>query len=91
MPARPDEIRFAMHDGIAAVIGLCSRCMTVNRRLPHGTAQKRLNAAARLAATDTSGRYLTARFPDLQAAELAAHMLGSREHAVDAAQALNWL
>ncbi|HHW65765.1 MAG TPA: hypothetical protein GX403_17790 [Rhodocyclaceae bacterium] len=52
--------------------------------------QKRLNAAASLAARDETGRFWTARFPDAGAARLAAHMLGHPDTAPDTAVALGW-
>lgn len=61
-----------------------------NRRLPAGTRQKRLNAAAWLAASDTSGRFWTARFSDLDTAMLAAGMLAHPTTADDTAAALGW-
>ena len=76
--------------GIGVVFGLCRRCNQANDRLPAGTRQKRLNAAARLAASDTSGRFWTARFSDPGAATLAAHMLGHPTTAADTAVALGW-
>lgn len=81
----PGEI----HD-IGVLIGLCARCARANDRLPHGTAQKRLNAAASLAAGDTSQRYWTARFPDHGAAVLAAHLIGNPETATDTLEAIGW-
>lgn len=77
-------------DDLGVLIGLCARCELANCRLPAGTRQKRLNAAALLAASDTSARFWTARFPDHGAALVAAHMLGHPETAADTAAALGW-
>lgn len=81
----PGDIR-----GVGVLIGLCARCNQAHDRLPHGTTQKRLNAAARLAAADTTRTFWTARFPDAAAAKLAAHMLGHHDTALKAAAALGW-
>jgi|GEM_PF-2096175 len=78
-----------LHPGEIHGIGV--RCDLAHKRLPHGTTQKRLNAAARLAASDISGRYWTARFPDQDAAALAARMLGNPTTGRDAARALGWI
>lgn len=84
----------ALHPGeihnIGVLLGLCARCARSNDRLPHGTAQKRLNAAASLAAGDTTGRYWTARFPDHGAAVLAAHLIGCASTRHDALEAIGW-
>ena len=77
-------------DDIGVLIGLCARCARSNDRLPHGTAQKRLNAAASLAAGDTSQRYWTARFSDHGAAVLAAHLIGCESTRHDALEAIGW-
>lgn len=90
MPAPLAVVHPGEVDGVGVLIGLCARCAASNARLPPGTRQKRLNAAARLAASDTSGRYWTARFPDHGAAELAAHMLGHPKHADEVARAIGW-
>lgn len=76
---------------IGVLIGLCRRCEQANKRLPYGTVQKRLNAAAALAAADHTGRFWTARFPDSGAAHLAAAMLGNPATGRDAAKALSWI
>lgn len=81
----PGEIR-----GVGVLIGLCARCNQAHDRLPHGTTQKRLNAAARLAAADTTRTFWTARFPDADAAELAARLLGNAVTAPDTLTALGW-
>ena len=90
MPAALSAVHPGALDDVGVLIGLCGRCELANRRLPAGTRQKRLNAAARLAASDTAGRYWTARFPDHGAALLAAHMLGHPETVHDVAVALGW-
>lgn len=81
----PGEI----HD-IGVIVGLCPRCVQAHRRLPHGTTQKRFNAAAELAARDETGRFWTARFPDAGAARLAAHMIGCESTRHDALEAIGW-
>jgi deferrochelatase/peroxidase EfeB len=90
MPAALSAVHPGALDDVGVLIGLCRRCNQANDRLPAGTRQKRLNAAARLAASDTSGRYWTARLLDPGAATLAAHMLGHPETAHDVAAALGW-
>ena len=77
-------------DDVGVLLGFCRRCNQANDRLPAGTRQKRMNAAARLAASDTTGRYWTARFSDPGAATLAAHLLGHPTTADDTAAALGW-
>lgn len=72
------------------VFGLCARCVRTHERLPTGTVAKRLNAAAARAASDISGRYWTARFPDHGAAVLAANMIGFAGTREDALAALDW-
>ncbi|MBS0554827.1 MAG: hypothetical protein JSS47_20245 [Proteobacteria bacterium] len=49
-----------------------------------------MNAAATLAATDTTGRYWTARFPDSGAARLAAALIAYHETTADMLDALGW-
>lgn len=90
LPAALAVVHPGQLDDLGVLVGLCRRCNQANDRLPAGTRQKRLNAAARLAASDTSGRYWTARFPNHGAAELAAHMLGHPDTAADIAVALGW-
>lgn len=90
MPARPAVVHPGEIHNIGVLFGLCARCELANRRLPAGPRQKRLNAAAELAARDTTGRFWTARFPDHSAAELAAHMLGHPNTAPETAAALGW-
>lgn len=90
MPAPLAVVHPGEIHGIGVLFGLCARCNQANDRLPAGTRQKRMNAAAALAARDTTGRYWTARFPDHSAAELAAHMLGHPDTAPEAATALGW-
>ncbi len=75
---------------IGVLLGLCARCERSNGRLPRGTVQKRLNAAASLAAGDTSQRYWTARFSDHGAAVLAAHLIGCASTRRDALEAIGW-
>lgn len=89
----PAPLAVALHgeiDGIGVCLGVCNRCHQANGRLPRGTVQKRLNAAAALAAGDTTARFWTARFPDHGAARLAAHMLGHPDTAPETAAALGW-
>ena len=89
----PSPLGVAMHgeiDGIGVCLGVCNRCHQANGLLPRGTVQKRLNAAAALAARDTTARYWTARFPDAGAARLAAGMLGRPETSNDIAGLLGW-
>lgn len=90
MPAPPAVVQPGEIHGVGVAFGLCARCEQANRRLPAGTRQKRLNAAAELAARDTSGRFWTARFPDHGTAILAAHMLGHPDTAPETAAALGW-
>lgn len=90
MPAPLAVVHPGELDDVGVLLGFCRRCNQANDRLPAGTRQKRMNAAARLAASDTSGRYWTARFPDHGAAVLAAHMLGHPATAADTAAALGW-
>lgn len=90
MPATIATVLHGEHEGLGVLVGLCRRCHEANGRLPAGVVQKRLNAAARLAAGDTSGRFWTARFPDPGAARLAAGMCGHAQHADEVAQALGW-
>ena len=90
MPAPVAEVCPGEIDALGVLIGICPRCIQAHRRLPHGTVQKRLNAAAALAARDTSGRFWTARFPDAAAARLAAHMLGYPGTRHDALDAIGW-
>ena len=90
MPGPLAEVCPGEIDDIGVLIGLCRRCVQAHRRLPHGTTQKRLNAAASLAARDETGRFWSARFPDAGAARLAAHMLGHPDTAPDTAAALGW-
>ncbi|AVR89528.1 hypothetical protein [Thauera aromatica] len=73
------------------LFGVCTRCDQANARLPAGPRQKRLNAAGALAASDTTGRYWSARFPAVGAAHLAAHLLGNPTTGRDAAKALGWI
>jgi len=68
LPFVPVVAHHGTIDNIAVLCGLCARCEHSMARLPTGTRQKRMNAAATLAASDTSGRYYTARFPDHGAA-----------------------
>lgn len=90
MPATVAMVHPGEIHGIGVAFGLCARCARANSRLPTSTRQKRLNAAASLAAGDTTGRYWTARFTDAQAAVLAAHMLGNPDTAAETAAALGW-
>lgn len=90
MPAPVVRVHHGTIAEAAVLFGICARCDTANGRLPASTRQKRLNAAARLAASDEDGRYYTVRFGDPGAAKLAAHMLASKIAAVDAADALGW-
>lgn len=90
MPAEVATLHPGAIHGIGVIFGLCARCARANSRLPTSTRQKRLNAAASLAAGDTTGRYWAARFTDAQAARLAAHMLGHPDTAPDTAAALGW-
>lgn len=90
MPAPLAVAHYGEIHGIGVCVGVCNRCHQANRRLPCGTVQKRLNAAAALAARDTSGRFWTARFPDAGAARLAAGLLGHPDTAQDIAAALGW-
>lgn len=87
MPAPPAVVHPGEIHGIGVALGLCARCELANRRLPAGTRQKRLNAAAALAARDTTGRYWTARFPDHSAAALAAGMIANPGTAAETAAA----
>ena len=91
MPAELATLHPGAIHGIGVIFGLCARCARANSRLPTSTRQKRLNAAASLAAGDTTGRYWTARFPDAGAARLAAHMLGNPDTKAETAAALGWL
>lgn len=79
MPGALAGVHSGAFDGLPVLFGLCLRCSDANRRLPAGTRQKRLNAAATLAASDTSGRFWTARFPDNDAARLAAALIANPE------------
>ena len=90
MPAPLVVVHPGELDDTGVLIGFCARCELANRRLPAGTRQKRLNAAARLAASDTSGRFWTARCSDPGAATLAAHLLGHPTTAADTAAVLGW-
>lgn len=90
MPAALAVVHPGELDDTGVLIGFCRRCNQANDRLPAGTRQKRMNAAARLAASDTTGRYWTARFSDPGAATLAAHLLGHPTTAADTAVALGW-
>lgn len=90
MPAEVATLHPGEIHGIGVIFGLCARCARANSRLPTSTRQKRLNAAASLAAGDTTGRYWAARFTDAQAAVLAAHMLGNPDTAAETAAALGW-
>lgn len=90
MPGPLAKVQPGALDGLGVLIGICPRCVQAHRRLPAGTVTKRINAAASLAAGDTTGRYWTARFPDAGAARLAAHMLGHPDTAPDTAAALGW-
>jgi len=91
MPAPVTMLHPGEIHGIGVLFGVCVRCDLAHKRLPHGTTQKRLNAAARLAASDISGRYWTARFPDQDVAALAARMIGNAATGRDAARALGWI
>ena len=84
-PARPALASYGAYEGTPLVLGL--RRVTIQDRLPHGTAHKRLNAAARRGLAD-NGRYYAARFPDLGAAQLAAALLSHREYTNRAAHGL---
>lgn len=90
MPAPLAALHPGEVDGVGVLIGLCARCDQAHRRLPYGTWQRRLNAAARLAAADTSGRYWTARLPDHGAAVVAAHLIGNPGTASGTLAALGW-
>ena len=90
MPAPVAVVHPGELDDTGVLLGFCARCELANRRLPAGTRQKRLNAAARLAASHTTGRYWTDRFPDHGAALLAAHMIGHPGTAIDTLEAIGW-
>lgn len=90
MPAPFAGVYSSEIHGIGVIFCLCARCELANLRLPAGTRQKRLNSAADLAARDTSGRFWSARFPDLGAADLAARMLGHPDTAPETVAALGW-
>lgn len=90
MPGPLAKVQPGELDGLGVLIGICPRCVQAHRRLPAGTVQKRINAAASLAARDDTRRYWTARFPDAGAAVLAAHMLGNPDTAAETAAALGW-
>jgi len=90
MPAPLAALHPGEIHGIGVLVGLCARCNQTHGRLPHGTRQKRLNAAAERAASDTSDTYWSARFPDPDAAELAARLLGNAVTAPDTLTALGW-
>lgn len=91
MPAKLECVHHGTVDGMAVLLGLCRGCSESNRRLPAGTRQKRLNAAAALAASDSSGRYYAATFDEPGAAALAAHMIGHPTMAGDTIAALGWI
>lgn len=91
MPGSPAAVHFAQVDGLAVIFGICRRCSRANARLPASTRQKRLNVAAKLAATDTTDRFYTARFPDQGAAQLAAGMLSATTTTEDTLEALGWI
>jgi hypothetical protein len=90
MPGPLAEVHPGETLDMGVLLGLCPRCVQAHRRLPAGTVQKRLNAAAGLAARDDTRRYWTARFPDAGAARLAAGMLGRPESVADMLAALGW-
>lgn len=90
IPGPLSGIHHGHYDGLPVLFGLCLRCTRSNARLPTATRQKRLNAAATLAATDTTGRYWTARFPDSGAARLAAALIAYHETTADMLDALGW-
>ena len=90
MPAQLAVVHPGELEGMGVLMGFCRRCNQANDRLPAGTRQKRMNAAAALAARDTTGRFWTARLQDLDAAALAAHMLGHPAYAAYTAAALGW-
>lgn len=89
-PAHPADAAYVEFDGAALVLGLCCRCVIAQKRLPRGTALKRINAAARRGLAD-GGRYYAARFPDLGAAQIVAGMLWHPRHADEALKALRWI
>lgn len=91
MPAPLAALHPGEVDGVGVLIGLCARCNQAHHRLPFGTWRKRLNAAAERAASDTTGSLWTARFPDPDAAELAARLLGNRSTVADTLVALGWV
>lgn len=91
LPAPIHAIHHGRVGSTGVLFALCRRCEAANCRLPPGTVQKRLNRAGDLAASDTTGRYCTARFADPGAAQLAAHMLGNPATGPDAAKALGWI
>lgn len=84
------RVHYGTQCAIGVVFGVCARCDQANARLPAGPRQKRLNAAGALAVSDTTARYWTARFPDVGAAQLAAHLVANAGTATDAAAALGW-
>ncbi len=91
LPGTITAVHHGVFDGVAVLFALCLRCTRANARLPPSTLQKRLNACGELAASDTTCRFWTARFPDRDAATLAASMLGHESTARQMAEALNWL
>lgn len=90
MPGTLADIRHGRFEDQPVVFGVCLRCTRANAKLPPGTRQKRLNAAAALAATDTTACYWTARFSDPDTAALAAAMLKAPITAAETADALGW-
>ena len=90
LPADLNQVHHGRIGDLNVVFGICPRCSQANARLPPGARQKRLNACARLAATDETGSYYTARMPDADAAKLTAHLLVHPDTAEDMTRSIGW-
>ena len=91
LPAPLANIHHGQIADLHVVFGLCPRCTRSNDRLPPGPRQKRLNACARLAATDQAGSYYILRLPDAGAAQLVAHLLVTPATAEETARGIGWV
>ena len=80
----------ALHGGQSAIVGLCASCEQAIARLPSTTRRKAIERAVNRAVADP-GRHWCSVFEDRNAADLNCALLGVREVADEALQALGWI
>lgn len=79
----------ALHGGQSAIVGVCASCEQALDQLPSTTRRKALDRAVDRAVADP-GRHWCALYDDQGAADVACALLGVRELADDALQAIGW-